>query len=266
MQPLEQAAWQSSEAGRRHNDRTLRHFAQALAQDRWQPPVNVAAPRHPRHWSGRLTSPDLAASVTAISERTGIDDASVLTALIGIAFARLTGRSRVVMRPRVGNRFRPALTDVVCFAAQSGLLVLDLAGSTFDEAVSRARRATMAAMKNAYFDPGALDALLAGSDDIAMFVNDRRSATPAAAYATEAAPDPREPWTVRGRSVFAWLHRGPQPTEPLSVTLDTAGDAVSLSLHFDTHTIAPEHIQTLAWSVERTAAEAERDGTAPTGL
>ncbi|NUR59679.1 MAG: hypothetical protein HOV87_13570 [Catenulispora sp.] len=267
MQPLDQAAWQTSEAGRRHNDRTLRHFAQALEPLRGEPPVTLAAPQRPRHWSGRLTSPTLAACVAAISERNRIDDSAVLTALIGIAFARVTGRSRVVLRPRVGNRFRPALTDAVCFVAQSGLLVLDLAGTTFDEAVSRARRATMAAMKNAYFDPDTLESLLARSDSgIAMFFNDRRAAAPSVSYTTEAAPNPREPQTVRGSSVFAWLHRGPEPTEPLAVTLDDAAGALSLSLHFDTHVIAPDLIERLAWDVEQLAALAERDGTAPTGL
>ncbi|NUP46591.1 MAG: hypothetical protein HOW97_04665 [Catenulispora sp.] len=270
MQSLDQAAWQASEAGRRHNDRTLRHFAQALDAERRppsEPPLALAAPRRPRHWSGRLTSPGLAASVAAISARTGVDDSAVLTTLIAVAFARISGRSRVVLRPRVGNRFRPALADVVCFVAQSGLLVLDLADTTFDEAMSRARRATMAAMKNAYFDPDALEALLArGDHGIAMFFNDRRAATPSVAYTTEAAPHPREPRTVRGRSAFAWLHRGPEPTERLSVTLDDADGALALALHFDTHVIAPELVERLAWGVEQAAAEAERSGAAPTGL
>jgi hypothetical protein len=306
MQPLEQAAWQASEAGQRHSDRTLRYFAQALGAETTDapdtpdtpdletidaspttpavPPIAVAAapvaaspaapvatslgaPHHPRHRSGRLTSPDLAASVAAISARTGVDDSAVLTALVAVAFARLTGGTRVVVRPRVANRFRPLLTDVVCFVAQSGLLVLDLGATTFDEAVDRARRATMAAMKNAYFDPGALDALLARTDHgIAMFFNDRRSARPAVSYTTEAAPEPRDPQTIRGRSVFAWLHRGPEPTDPLSVTLDGTDGTLTVSLHFDTHVLAPDLVEALAWEVERAAAEAERDGSAPTGL
>ncbi|GAA2005197.1 hypothetical protein [Catenulispora subtropica] len=305
LQPLEQAAWQASAAGQRHNDRTLRSFAQALAprsadtpsagpspastvpgpgpapqvsresrkpqeprapgED--QPPATLAGPRRPRHWSGRLTSPDLAASVAAISARTGVDDSAVLTALVAVAFARLTGERRVLLRPRVANRFRPTLADVVCFVAQSGLLVLDLGGATFDDAVDRARRATMAAMKNAYFDPGALDALLDRADGgVVMFFNDRRSAKPAVSYATEAAPDPRDPQIVRGRSVFAWLHRGPEPTEPLSVTLDDADGALALSLHFDTHVLSPDVIEALAWGVEQAAREAEGDGNTPTGL
>ncbi|NUR31644.1 MAG: hypothetical protein HOV83_38365, partial [Catenulispora sp.] len=270
MQPLEQAAWQTSEAGQRHNDKTLRYFAQSLEippRD-LQADHSLAAPRRPRHWSGRLTSPDLAASVAAISARTGVDDSAVLTALVGIAFARLTNDTRVVMRPRVANRFRPALADVVCFVAQSGLLVLDLAGATFDDAVDRARGATMAAMKNAYFDPGALEELLdrSAGHRVAMFFNDRRSSRPALSYTTEAAPEPREPRTIRGSSEFAWLHRGPEPTEPLSVTLDDADGALALALHFDTHVVAPELMEAVAWGVERAAAEAERDGSAATGL
>jgi hypothetical protein len=99
-----------------------------------------------------------------------------------------------------------------------------------------------------------------------MSFNDRRSATPSVAYTTEAAPEPREPRTVRGSSVFAWLHRGPQPTEPLSVTLDDADGTLSLAIHFDTHVIAAELVEKLAWGVEQAAAEAARDGAAATGL
>jgi hypothetical protein len=316
MQPLEQAAWQSSEAGRRHNDRTLRYFVQALRTipvrpelaalappgpastapvspdprlaappdprlaapaDPWpaasRDPVRaapaLAGPREPRHWSGRLISPALAAAVTAIGARTGVDDSAVLTAAVGIAFARLSGTDHVLIRPRVGNRFRPALADVVCFVAQSGLLVLDLAGTTFDEAVARARSATMAAVKHAYFDPDALQALLdrspaAGS--IAVFVNDRRSAKDAAGYASETAPDPLGRAPSLARSTFAWLHSGAEPTEPLSVTLDDADGALAVTVHFDTHALAPERVEELAWGVERAAVEAAADGSAATGV
>ncbi|MEY9926241.1 hypothetical protein ABH926_000863 [Catenulispora sp. GP43] len=274
MQPLEQAAWQASETGLRHSDRTLRYFGKAL--DRLAagpPPVLSPRPQRPRHWSGRLVSPALASAVATVGARCVVDDSAVLTAVTAIAFARLTGTERVLMRPRVGNRFRPALAGVVCFAAQSGLLVLELGGTTFDQAVDRARGASLAAVKNAYFDPEALEALLGRfaanhgrGPEVAMFFNDRHGAEPGVEYANTAAPNPREPQRRRGGSVFAWLHRGPEPTEPLSVTVDDAEGALAVSLHFDTHVVAPEAIEELAWGIERAAVQAAADGDVPTGI
>ncbi|MEZ0115518.1 hypothetical protein ABH920_009557 [Catenulispora sp. EB89] len=279
MQPLEQAAWQASEAGLRHDDRTLRYFAKALDRLAAAPPPTLKPrPSEPRHWSGRLVSPVLAGAVAAVGARRAVDDAAVLTAVTAIAFARVTGTDRVLMRPRVGNRFRPALADVVCFVAQSGLLVLEVGDTTFDEAVDRARGATLAAVKNAYFDPDALEALLdrfaaeqasatyAGAPVPAMFFNDRHAAEPAVDYATNAAPNPREPQRTRGASTFAWLRRGPEPAETLSVTVDDADGALAVSVHFDTHVIAPETAEELLWGIEHAAIEAVADGDAPTGI
>ena len=298
MQPLEQAAWQASESGKRHDDRTLRYFAKALDRLNAGPtPTLKPDPRRPRHWSGRLVTPALAEAVAAIGARCLVDDAAVLTAVTAIAFARVTSTDRVLMRPRVGNRFRPALADAVCFVAQSGLLVLELGGTTFDEAVDRARGATMAAVKNAYFDPEGLEAMLMTGEKLdsrqalsdqqaydsrqtlssrqtpahhqtpAIFFNDRHTTEPPIAYTTTAAPNPREPHRTRGASTFAWLRRGPEPTEPLSVTIDDAGDnALAVSLHFDTHVIGPETAEQLAWGIERAAIQAAADGEAPTGI
>ncbi|ACU74710.1 hypothetical protein Caci_5852 [Catenulispora acidiphila DSM 44928] len=268
MQPLEQAAWQASETGQRHGDRTLRYFAKALDRLADGPPPTVQpGPRPTRHWSGRLVSPALARNVAIVGARRAVDDSAVLAAVTAIAFARLTDTDRVLMRPRVGNRFRPALADVVCFVAQSGLLVLELGGTTFDEAVDRSRGATIAAMKNAYFDPQALEAMLASRETgLAMFFNDRHGTEPAVQYATTAAPHPREPQQHRDGSTFAWLHRGPEPTEALSITIDDADGALAVALHFDTHAIAPETVEELAWGIERAAAEAAADGDAPTGI
>lgn len=276
MQPLEQAAWQASEAGCRHDDRTLRYFAKALDRLAAGPPPPTPTtptttlkpgPRRPRHWSGCLVSPALAGAVAAVGARRAVDDAAVLTAVAAIAFARVTGTDRVLMRPRVGNRFRPALADVVCFVAQSGLLVLELGDTTFDEAVDRARGTTLAAVKNAYFDPDALEAMLSrfaaeyasahgGAPTLAMFFNDRHAA----------APSPCEPQRTHGASTFAWLDRGPEPAETLSVTIDDADGALAVSMHFDTHVIAPEMAEDLAWGIERAAVEAATNGDMPTGI
>ena len=293
MQPLEQAAWQTSEAGRRHNDRTLRYVAKSLDRLAAGPPPTVrTGPRSSRYWSGRLVSQALAGAVATVAARCAVDEAAVLTAVTATAFARLTNTDRVLMRPRVGNRFRPALADAVCFVAQSGLLVLELGDTTFDQLMDRARGATMAAVKNAYFNPDALQAILSRfemdhGDRLAIHFNDRHAAQTPVAYTTADAPNPREAPRTHGTSTFAWLHRGSEYDEPLSVTIDPRRrqhrhhhhhqirshrpsrrrpHPLSVSLHFDTHRIAPEAVEELAWGIERAAIEAAAAGDAPTGI
>ncbi len=276
MQPLEQARWQASEAGLRHQDRTLRYFAKSL--DRLAagpPPALRPGPDRPRHWSGRLVSPALADAVATIAARRAVDESAVLTAVTAIAFTRLADTDRVLIRPRVGNRFRSALADVVCFAAQSGLLVLELGDTTFDEALDRARGASMAAVKNAYFAPEALTAMLdrfaadhGRGPGVEMFFNDRHATESGVDYTTTAAPRPREPRRTRGgsTSTFGWLDRRPDQAEPLSVTIDDADGALAVSVHFDTYAIASEVAEELAWGVEQAALEAAADGSASTGV
>ncbi|MBS2547217.1 hypothetical protein KGQ19_10060 [Catenulispora sp. NL8] len=276
MQPLEQARWQASEAGLRHEDRTLRYFAKSLERlAAGPPPALRPGPRRLRHWSGRLVSPALAAAVATIAARRAVEESVVLTTATAIAFARLADTDRVLIRPRVGNRFRSALADVVCFAAQSGLLVLELGDTGFDEALDRARGASLAAVKNAYFDPEALAAMLdrfavdhGRGPEVAMYFNDRHAAESGVDYATTAAPSPRGPQRTRGgsTSAFGWLDRRPDPAEPLSVTIDDADGALAVSVHFDTRAIAPEVAEELTWGVEQAALEAAADGSASTGV
>ena len=56
MQPLEQARWQGSPAGRKQSAAALRHWEKALraiAPRRFPGPID---PRRPRHWQAGFTS------------------------------------------------------------------------------------------------------------------------------------------------------------------------------------------------------------------
>jgi hypothetical protein len=70
-----------------------------------------------------------------------------------VAMHAITGVDPVVARPLVGNRPRPGLVDVVCAVVQGGIFAVSVADATVDEAVVRARLATMSAYKNAHYDP-----------------------------------------------------------------------------------------------------------------
>jgi Condensation domain len=153
LQQLEQTAWQASEAGRRHSDRTLRHFADIL---RVMPTPTFPAssdPWRPRYWSAVFESAALLRALAILGERTGGDPGRVLLGVYGVALARVTGVHPVIVRPVVGNRFRRQLADVVCHAAQAGILLLDVADATVEEVIERAGPAALSAFKHGYFNP-----------------------------------------------------------------------------------------------------------------
>jgi hypothetical protein len=238
MQPLDQARWQRSPAGRRQNEAALRYFESILR--------TVAPRRYPEYhdvehqpvWTADFTSPAMRLAIAALADHTRVDTDTLLLATFAIALSRVTGVNPVVVRPLVGNRFRPGLADVMCSATQSGLCVLDVAGVPFEEALARVRRATIAAYKHAYHDPIDLVDLHRkvsrdrGTDiDIACFFNNRRGESEPVPGVTPQMIEEALP-----RSVLRWT---PTDSEPLRrmfgrVENDTA-DAMRLSLFLDTH-------------------------------
>jgi hypothetical protein len=259
MQPLEQMRWQQSATGRRQNEAALRHCESILR--------TIAPRRYPEcHdvqdkpvWSADFTSPAMRLAVAALADRTKVDADALLLATFAIALNRVTGINPVVVRPLVGNRFRPGLADVMCSASQAGLCVLDVAEVPFDEALTRVRRATIAAYKYAYHDPTDLVGLHRRVSqergveiDIACFFNNRRGGS-------KPVPEVRPQMIEEAlpHSVMRWT---PTDSEPLRrmfgrVENDTA-DAMRLSLFLDTHLMSLADGEACLRGMETVAVEA----------
>ncbi|NUR25009.1 MAG: hypothetical protein HOV83_04030 [Catenulispora sp.] len=261
LQQLEIAEWQNSPAGRKHNDRAMRHFGDVLR--RMPVPTFPVSddPRRPPWWSAEFESSALPVAVAAVGERTGADPARVMVAVYAIALARVTGVNPVLLRPVIGNRFRRQLADVVCHASQAGIVLLDVSG-TVEDVIERTGPASMNALKHSYYDPEQLDELARvigrerGAElDIASFVNDRRA---------PAAPEtlPATAWTAddyakaRASSGFRWAGERNDPVERLFINIDDAGDAVLLTIEADTRALAPAQIERVARGVEEVAVSA----------
>lgn len=275
MQQLDLAHWQSSPAGQRINETSLRHWEKVL---RSLPPRSLPGsddPRQPRHWTGELRSPALKLAVQLIAERTGADSSSVFLALYAIALGRTGIYNPAVIRPVANNRFRPGLATIVSNLAQAGVCALDMAGLTVDEAVGRARRGAMIAHKHAYFDPRGLTALI---DRIARdagpgherwtcydwtFFNDRRFEPGSAAEGgTVATPDLLG--AARARTSFRWTEKKENPFEPLFLHVEDRDESVQVVVCADTHRISPARCEALVRAMEAAAVEAAFDPEAPT--
>ena len=266
LQQLEQTAWQSSPAGRKHSDRTLRHFAGILRVMPTPTFPPSADPRRPRYWSAEYTSAALRPALAALGERTGADPTRVLFAVYGIALARATGVNPVLFRPVIGNRFRHQLADVVCHAAQAGLVLLDVADCTVEQVIERAGPAAMNAFKHSYFNPKQLNEMVEaigrerGAElDIASFFNDRRTMPMAAGAgkAAEAAEVTAESLAAaRATSRFGWIARRNDPVERLFLHIDDSPDAITLRIEADTRGMAPAQIEHLVREIEEVAVTA----------
>lgn len=268
-QPLEQARWQSTPAGRRQNTAALRHWEHVL---RTMPPRQFPESRdrrEPRHWRGEFVSYALGPAVDAVRARTGAAAAPVLLGLFAVALARVTGINPVAVRPMVHNRFRPGLDRVVCMLAQYGVCLLDLAGITLAEAVERAQRVSLTGYKNAYYNPVELDDLVrrvvterGGELEMPCYFNDRTML---------AKPDGPAPAAPRlrdavARGTFRWTTRQDTPFEPLIVHLDDVPGAVQATIFMDTHVIAPADGEALLRGLEAAAVQAALDPAAPTAV
>jgi hypothetical protein len=256
LQPLDQAAWQHSPAGRRHNDAALRY---------WQGILRAAAPRRfpepavrtrPRYWQGEFTSPALRNALRTIVGRTGVDSTTVLLALYAASLARVGGTEPVVIRPMVSNRFRAGLAGVVCTLCQAGLLMVEVGDGPFDDLLERTRRLALSAYKYAYFDPVDMGALRervgherGAGIELGCFFNDRRGPDRERALAA-AATDP-------AGAGMRWLSTRDAPAvEPLFVHVDDVPDTVRITIQLDADTLAPADGEALLRGMESIAVEA----------
>jgi hypothetical protein len=271
MQQLEQARWQRSAAGRRHDDRALRYHEKLLTAIAPSGLTGAADPRSPRYWTAELRSRALRPAALAVAERTGAPASTVLLALHAVALARVGGANPVVMRPLVGNRFRPGLADVVCMLSQPGLCALDVADTTVDEAVARVQRAVLSAYKYGYYDPRRLADLvdrISGERgpgfSVSCMFNDRRD--PSAAGSATGPLTREQLRAAREGSVFRWAGRTDRPSERMFLTVDEDAEGILLSFSADTHHFPPALFEAQVRGIEDLAIEAALDPAALTGV
>jgi hypothetical protein len=199
-----------------------------------------------------------------IAGRTRADTGHVLLAAYAVALGRISGRSPSVVQVVVSNRFRPGCADSVSHLSQPGLCVIDVADTTFDEVVGRARKAATTASLHAYFDPVALWDMVArvnrerGEEvEFSCFLNDRRGADghDDRAGATGGWVSATRRWGRR-RAHFSGI---------LFAEVDAEPAGLRLSIWADTLRLAPAQVEQFAEEFEAVAVEAATDHPASTG-
>ncbi|MFL6143971.1 MAG: condensation domain-containing protein [Labedaea sp.] len=238
MQPLDQARWQRSQAGRQQNHAALRYvegMLRTISARRFPEPGEK---REPRYREINFSSPAAHLAALRSAERLGVRSSTVLLAAFAMALAQVTGINPVAVQVLVNNRFRPGLTDSVSTLSHAGLCVIDIDGLSFEQAVPRAWRALLRAYKNAYYDP---DQMLALVDRIGRergveidrdcFFNDRR------AYRIEAPGpiDERDVRAARRLTTLRWVPPRDVPCERFFFHVNDVPDTIDVRLSMDAH-------------------------------
>ncbi|UWP79523.1 condensation domain-containing protein [Dactylosporangium fulvum] len=252
-QPLDLWRLQQEPSMRRHTAASMRYWEahlRAVPARRFAGPVDRGEPRYLRTvWS----SPAMHLAAEALSARLGADPAWVLLAAFASGLHRVTGATPLVAQAIIGNRFRPGLADVVSPLTQTGLCVLDVAGVPAEEAVARARTASMSTSKYAYYDPAALLALIDAVEhdrgerlELGCFYNDRRTAS------RPAGGDPPPDAIRAALPASRVLEEVPMRffNEQLMVNVDDVRDTIQMTVEADTHRVSRDDLHALLAEME----------------
>ncbi|MEV0531597.1 condensation domain-containing protein [Kitasatospora sp. NPDC050463] len=202
--PLEVAALEQSDQGRRKAAAALQHWRKVLTTAPQAvfadsgitgPPNGVAAVV--------LRSRTAAADLAATSRRTGASPSVVLLAVYAALVARRAGRTGLVLSALSANRQRAVMADHIGTLAQDALLALDTDAGDLDELIGRAKAASLAGYWHSTLQAGRVWQLI---EDIAhlrgsrfarqVVVNDLSLTIPEAMSDARPAPtsDPELTW------------------------------------------------------------------------
>ena len=275
---LDLARREQTEPVRRISTNAMRYWESQLRGVR---SLTFGEPTHPegrlgsRYWHGRFHSPAAYLAMLAIAARTRTDTSRVLLAIIATAIGRATGVSPLTAKVIVSNRFRPGFAEAIAPLSQNSVVTIDTAGVTIDEVVSRARRASIVAAKNAYYDPDELDELMARLDRergfparVSCRINDRRMTT--RRVADEAARDchvtMEQIQKVVEDSWIVWDGPLDHLPEQAFITVEDNAESIDLQLIWDMTCFTEAEVEALLREIEEVAIEAAFDPDAQTSV
>lgn len=271
---LDIAASEQAPQLRQLSSRAMRYWESQL---KYIPPQTFGDPANTgqaeqRYWQVRFRSPAAHLAMLAIAGRTKTDVSRATLAVIATAIGRVTGMPKLTIKVMVNNRFRPGLADVIAPIAQNSVVTIDLADTTVDEVVARARGGSLTAGMRAYYDPDELAELTARLDHergypakITCRVNDQRAMT--MRPDTEAGPGEVTPEQIRQKlaeTSLTWLGVRENMHEQVNILIEPKPDVVSLHMMWDGWSLTDGQVEAMLRGVEQVAVDSAFDPAAPT--
>ena len=257
LQPLEEAAFQTSERGRKRDANAREFWAKKL---RLGPrAIFSGPPAGPRAETFPLAvfnSPSLARGVEVVSAGHRASGSSVLLAAASVMLFRMTGTPDPMFQVVVSNRFRSDLMHAVSTVAQEGLIHLPDADREFAEVVRRAQAVTLSSYRNAYYDKRLLDQDIermreeGAIADLSCIFNDRRDLVPH--YPMEGDPSKLPLAQSRPLTTLDW----PEECEPrlgttFAMDAHHAPGSLELLITADTARLPRPDIEAFLYGIEK---------------
>ncbi|WP_037602311.1 condensation domain-containing protein [Streptacidiphilus rugosus] len=265
LQPLDEAALQASDRGRRRDVAARRHWCERLEGGAARLFTSSGAePDDPARLlpNARLHSPALAHAVEQVAAGRGVSTSSVLLAALAVQQSRLSGAEAALLQVVVNNRFLPTTAQAVSTMAQEGLFHLPSARGRFTEVLRRAHLAALGCYRHAAYDRRLLTRDLAELGRVAgpladrsCTFNDARIVRADAAPTTDPPPLDRPPRDrldrLREQTRLSWPVEFP-PRADFTFALDavlTPG-ALELAMTADSALISRAGMERLLYGVE----------------
>jgi hypothetical protein len=269
LPPIAQVRAQRLPAARRHSDAAIR-YAERLLRDVPARRYNESSdPRRPRWQQVGFDSPASYLAGRAVAARNRVHTTPVLLAAFAVAISEVTRIHPAVAQLVVNNRFRPGLALAVGPISQACLGVIAVEDSTFDEVVSRAWQASTRAGKHSYYDPKAMEEMLArvsgerGEEiDTDCYFNDRRRA-----HLNTPVQDRPPTSEELAAAVAAGTLRWEEPLELYDHTvffhINDVPDTFDYLMCADTHRLSPAEMEAMVRRMESVLVAAALDPDAP---
>ncbi|GLL05429.1 hypothetical protein GCM10017581_071760 [Dactylosporangium matsuzakiense] len=252
LQPLEEAALQTSPQGRRRDAAARRAWLDRLRRGpASQFPARAGRPPAAAFPNAVLNSPALGLALDRVAADIEVHQSAVLLAAAAGAAGALGGAPDAVFQVVVNNRFRPGMAGAVNTIAQEGLLLLPGSAAGFPDLVRRTFGAALSAQRHAYYDKLALARDIAGLDapaDHSCFVNDVRGLMPILGYARPAA----EPLAAaRERTTLSWpVEHAPRRDTTFALDIQDAPGSLELALTADAAVLPRPDMERFLYGIE----------------
>ncbi|MER7004304.1 condensation domain-containing protein [Dactylosporangium sp. NPDC000555] len=252
QQPLEEAAYQTSDRGRRRDAAARRAWADKLRRGpESQFPDRAGRPAAPAFPNAVLNSPALALALDRVATGLAVNQGAVLLAAAAAAAGRLGGAPDAVFQIVVNNRFLPGMAGAVNTIAQEGLLYLPGTSGDFAALVRRTFGAALSAQRHAYYDKLALErdiADLRAACDHSCFVNDTRGLMPSLGYARPTAEPLRR---ARTRTTLTWpLEHAPRHNTTFALDAQDAPGSLELAMTADAAVLPRPDMERFLFGIE----------------
>lgn len=260
-QPLEQAAFERSERGRRKDARAMEFWRERLAEVPDTAPARAAgAPADPpvQRWVMRSTA--LAAASAELGRRTRTSSSTVLLALSAVALSALRAEPVVALQLIAGNRYTPRQQQLVSAAAQDALLVFRQEDASLDDTVRTVYRQATEGYFHGQYDPLSLAALLDEVRrsrrhplDLSGYFNDARLGREWYLPSGPDDPDPLTPRSARGPVLAQGFQRHDMT---FCLSLAQRGAECEVSLLADTAHLPQERVPAVLTGLESLLCDA----------